>query len=547
MLRFSAFCLSAVLLFTLTVAQDGALSQGSIYPKTIKGLEGDLQLVTNGTADASGKPVLIVMEGSAYKAVRLDASLKPMEELSLTGQTFDAVKWDAVTSLLDDRGMHVLFVSNGKKNADYAMGRVNMDGALAITDFQKITSFPETNVFDPQTTTCKKTLPDLILFDNGAAYDQRERLVRSTDGTHFLLNHYTHKQKGPKKFWFAYLDRDFKMEWSGAVDLPFADSQSDVHQITLDDRGRIHLLVYVLACADPERAGDKLCHETHIVVLSEKGTRIKDLLLDKDFVASARLLPKPNGQLQVALRYGALTGLPGQFLTIDTAITKLKATPLVDQRVTAIRKTKLSVFGAPSMDAVKKPGTSRAVKVPDEIIDLIPAWTGGTLLLEGFRDAAMEIPVGNAVALRTLHGAVRATYFDAKDSIRWQQVVDRAFMTTAGEAYGSIAYQLSEEGILLVYNHSPGGLAAINSTYGEEDVKKKKDQPATVEPSELRSAWLSADGKPAVEHTLGKPEKGFTLCPMTLAMGAAGNAWIKGYDRATQHSFVRFDPQTVRK
>ena len=528
------------------LAQGSTLKPGTSYLKSIKGIEGDLQLVTNGTTDASGKPVLIVMEGSAYKAVRLDASLKPAEELPLTAMVMMGGKWDAVTSLINDQGAHVLFVSNGKNSADYAIGHLNTQGPLTITDVQKLTSFPESNAFDPHTTTCKKTLPDLILFDNGAAYDQTERLVPSPDGKHYLLNHYTHEQKGPKKFWFACLDKDFKVEWSGAIDLPFADVQSDIHQIVLDNSGRVLLLTYVFACGDPERASDKLCHETHITVLSDHCSRMKDLLLEKDFVSSARILPKDNGKLMVAMRYGSLTGLPGLVLSIDSTIAKLKATPLVDQRVPTIRKSKLSVFGMPTLDQVKKPGTSRVVKVPDEIIDLLPAWSGGTLLLEGFRDPAMAIPVGDAIALRTLHGAIRATYFNAKDSMLWQQTVDRAFMTTAGEAYGSVSYKMKDDGLLLLFNHSPGGLSAINSTYSEEDVKKKKDKSPTIEPSEVHSAWISSDGKPAEERTLGKPEKGFTLCPMTMVAGTSGaNAWIKGYDRGSLHQFVEFSPSSL--
>ena len=154
--------------------------------------------------------------------------------------------------------------------------------------------------------------------------------------------------------------------------------------------------------------------------------------------------------------------------------------------------------------------------------------------------------MADAIALRTLHGALRATYLDAKDSIRWQQTIDRAFMTTAGEAYGSVSYKMKDDGLLLLFNHSPGGLNAINSTYGEEDVKKKKDKSPTVEPSEVHSAWISSDGKPAIERTLGKPEKGSTLCPMTTVIGADGaKAWFKGYDRVAQHQFVEFSPSSL--
>ncbi len=304
--------LACTTFFVLTTnAQDATLRMGTTYPKVVKGLEGDLQLVTNGISDASGSPVLMVMEGAGYKAVRLGADLKPSEELSLRQQTFDGVKWDAVTSLLTDKGLHILFVSNGKKTADYGIGVLNVDGALSISGFHKVASFDHPAPFDPSTTTCRKTLPDLILFDSGAAYDQTDRLVASSDGKHFLVNHYTHQEKGPKKFWFACLDQDMNAEWSGMAELPYEDVQSDVHQIVLTNDGRIVLLTYVFKCADQSLAGDKMCHETHITFLRSQGKSVKDLLLDKDFVSSVRLMPKDNGQLIVAMRYGSLTGIPG--------------------------------------------------------------------------------------------------------------------------------------------------------------------------------------------------------------------------------------------
>ncbi len=541
MITRSVLLASAAFLYVLqTTAQDASLRLGTAYPKVVKGLEGDLQLVTNGITDPKGAPVLMVMAGAGYAAVRLGADLTPAEELSLRQQTFDGVKWDAVTSLLTDKGLHILFVSNGKKSADYGIGLLNVDGPLSISGFHKVATFDQPAPFDPTTTTCRKTLPDLILFDSGAAYDQTDRLVASPDGQHYLVNLYTHQEKGQKKFWFACLDREMNAEWSGMAELPFDDVQSDVHQITLTNDGRIVLLTYVFKCADQEQAGDKMCHETHITFLRSQGRSVKDLLLDKDFVSSARLLPKDNGQLMVAVRYGSLTGLPGLVLTIDSAISKLKNTPLVDQRVATIRKTKLTTFGVPEVEAGKKVTGTRATKVPDEVIELMPAWNGGHLLLEGFRDKDLQIQVGDAIAIRTLHGALRATYFDDRDSIRWQQTVDRAFMSTAGEAYGSAAFKLSPDGLLLVYNHTPGGLNAINASYADagED-KKQKDKSPQVEASELRMAFIPSSGQAPKERTLGRPTSGYTLCPMTMVISQSmDKAWVKGYDKGTQHQFA---------
>ena len=59
LLRTSLFTLFLALGSALA-AQETSLKPGISYPKSIKGFEGDLQLVTNGTAAANGKPVLIV-------------------------------------------------------------------------------------------------------------------------------------------------------------------------------------------------------------------------------------------------------------------------------------------------------------------------------------------------------------------------------------------------------------------------------------------------------------------------------------------------------
>lgn len=542
--------LTACCIALTAFAQDGTLIRtGSAFTKTAKGLTGDLHLTVNGGLDASGQPIVFAQEGSGYKVARLNSALQPAEELSLVQQSFDGAKWDAVTCANTANGMRILFVSNTKKNADFGVGTLNTNGALSIVDFHKVVSFPHPCPFDPSVTTCKKTLPDLILFDNGAAYDQSDRLIASPDGQHFLLNHYTHDEKGNKKFWYACADKDFNLLWQGEKELPFPDVNSDVHQIALDNSGRILLLTYVFTCSDPSRASDKMCHETHLTVISAEGMRMKDLLVDKDFVSSARIIPKDNGQILVALRYGALTGQPGVLLSMDTAITRLKPTPLVDQRVPAIRKSKLTAFGMPAVEQGKKsPGATRQQKVPDEIVELLPAWNG-TVLIEGFRDPEMQVPKGEDIAIRQLHGMLRVSFFDTKDSLRWQRTVDRSFMSTAGEAYGCAAFRLLPQGLVLIYNSTPGGLPAINSAYAEEDGdKKKKDKAPTVEASELHAAIVSSDGKVAGEGSIALPEKGYTFCPMTALIASDGaNVWVKGYDRGTQHMYLEFDPRSVLK
>ena len=128
-------------------------------------------------------------------------------------------------------------------------------------------------------------------------------------------------------------------------DLPFPDLRSKVHQIALDNSGRILLLTYVFTCASEERMSDKQCHEMHLTAISAQGAKMKDMLVDKNFVSSARFCAMNDGKIMLGVRYGALTGEPGVLLQIDTAITKLKPTPLVDQRVATIRKVKLTTFG----------------------------------------------------------------------------------------------------------------------------------------------------------------------------------------------------------
>lgn len=526
-------------------AQDAGTQEGAPFSRTNKSLPGDLHLVTGGTVDAQGAPILLAQEGLVCKAVRLGTDLAPAEEVSLAQQAFDGAKWDAVCGLPDASGYHILLVSNTKKTADLGIATLTTDGPLALADFHRVGSFPEPCTFDPGTTTCRKTLPDLILFDNGAFYDQQERLVRSPNGQHYLVNYYTHDKKGNKKFWYICLDKELRPEWSGEKELPFEDVNSDVHEISIDDDGRILVLTYVFTCGTPDRASDKLCHEVHLTLLSDQGVHMKDLLLDKDFVSSARILPRPGGRVLMAMRYGALTGEAGALIALDSAVTKLKPTPLVDQRVPVVHKTKLTPFGMPATDNTKKPaGGSRNAKVPDEVVELLPAWDGGVLLVEGFRDPEMQVPMGDATAIRQLHGALRVSYLDARDSVRWQTTVDRLFLTTAGEAYGSAGLAVAPNGILLVFNTTPGGLTAINASYaGLADEGKKKSKEVIVEPSELHAAWIDKDGKLASNSTLATPSERFTYCPMTLVTDAAvDNAWLKGYDRGTQHRYVHFHP-----
>ncbi len=533
-------------------AQEPGVKPGKPFQKTIKGSSGgDLQFVIGGLAGTDGRAVLFVQEGLAHKLVRLDASLQPTDEVALSQIAFDGKKWDGITPIINGNEMHVLFVSNGKKSCDLAVANVELSGPLTVSTFQKVATFDQPFTFDPEIAISRKSLPDLIIYDNGAAYDHTDRVAVSPDGSHYLIDYCTRDTKGNKKFWYAVLNKDFTAAWSGVKDLPFPDSRSKIHQVMLDNNGRIILLTYVFTCASPEQMSDKQCHEMHLTVLDRKGEKMKDMLVDKDFVSSARACVLSDGGLMLGVRYGALTGQAGELLRIDTAITKLKNTPLVDQRVPAIHKVKLTTFGSPDADPKKKTSASRATaKTPDEIVDVLPAWDGGALLIEEFHDPEMQINVGDAIAMRHLNGAIRATYVDAHDSIRWQQTVDRAFMTTAGEAFESIGYSLNNDGLLIAYNTTPGGLAAINAPAEVEgDAKKsKKDKTPVAEPSALHVAMIGRDGKMILDKSVMIPPKGFTECPMSLVTNADHSAaWISSFDRDKSHNYLEVDPAVLVK
>ncbi|HEX2616890.1 MAG TPA: hypothetical protein VHL57_05060, partial [Flavobacteriales bacterium] len=329
-MRIPSFFLAALLPLLPVIAQSPGVVEGPTFSSSAKTPTPDV--VVDGLRLPDGRSVLFVEDGIHHKLVRLDAALRPTDELSLHDVTFEAIKWQGVAPIVHDGQLHVLLLSGAKKAADYAIAAVDLNGALALSGFKRIASFEQPYLFDRAVVASRKTLPDLILFDNGIAYDERERIVRSPDGQHYLLNFYTREEKGNKQFHFAYLDASFDKLWGGKQDLPYVDIQSDVHQVEIDNTGNIFVLTYVFKCKAEAQASDKNCHETHLTVISQQGTTVKDLLVDKDFVSSARLRQTDDGKVMIAVRYGALTGLPGQVVVIDPTDAKLKATPLVDQR-----------------------------------------------------------------------------------------------------------------------------------------------------------------------------------------------------------------------
>ena len=77
-------------------------------------------------------------------------------------------------------------------------------------------------------------------------------------------------------------------------------------------------------------------------------------------------------------------------------------------------------FGDPAADP-KKP-VSRTAKMPDEVVDLFALPDGSTLVVETFLDNAYQLPMGDAIAMRHLSGAVRLSQVRTNDSLGWQHI-----------------------------------------------------------------------------------------------------------------------------
>lgn len=533
-----ALCLAA----TTAQAQATAIKQGKAFTKTMKGATGDIFTVVDGVFSPDGRHLLYVEEGLTPKVVRLDALMQPTEELVLKDITIDGLKWTGVAPAIEGGTMRCLLVSNGKKNAEYGIGTVNTTGPLSITGFRKLVAFelPYTN--DPGNTMADRPLPDPILFTKGLAYVQQERLVRATDGN-WLLNHFTQNGKGNKRFFFAYLDKDFDVLWNGSVELPYEDIKSSIHQIALAPDGIIRLLTYVFQCKSEEQLGDKNCHELHLTTISENGKTVSDVLLEKDFVSSARMMERSGGKMMLALRYGSLTGQPGVVCTFDPADPKLKPTPLLDQRLPSIRKMRLMAYGDPTSDPRK--AVSRTAKVPNEIVDVLPTADGGAMVVETFLETQFPLPMGDAIAMRHLSGTVRASQVLPNDSLGWQKVLDRALMTTAGQAYEGAEVMRIPEGWLFLHGHTPKGYEAIMRA-GQQAGESKGALPA--EPQVLKGVILDQSGTTLREGTALMMEDGFVPCTMGVLLDPTGNkALVKSYDRGTNYRFTLIDLTALGK
>lgn len=542
----------AFLLATIGLGQAAKVQVGKSFTRVAKGAAGDLHTVVAGVLVDDSQALLYVEDGLVHKVVRLDAQLMPTDELVLSNHAFDGLTWNGAAPFIVDGTLHCLLVSQGKKTTEYAIGAVSTRGAPALGNLKRVATSDLPPSSNATNSLAIRSLPDPILFNKGLSYAQSERIITSPDGQHFLLNNFTLDEKGNKQFWCAYLDKNFKELWSGTKELPYPDFRSRIHQISLANDGTIHLVTYLFKCESEEQVSDKMCHEIHLTTISEDGKTVKDLLVDKDFVSTARLCERDGGKVSMAIRYGSLTGQPGVVMTFDPTDPKLKTTPLVDQRIASIHKTRLMAYGSIEPGA-KKTTVARTAKVPNEVVDLVPAWDGGLILVETFLEPAFQIPMGEAIAMRRLAGDVRTSYIASNDSIKWQQINERAFMTTAGQAYEGVDIHLSDKGLTLLYDHTPKGLDAINvsgqapAEEGEGKGKGKKDKmESPMESGVLKAVTLDTQGKVVAEGTALIHPDGYMPCPNGSIAGNAGKIFlVKCYDRQTTYGYALIDASKV--
>lgn len=537
---------------TLVFGQAAKLHVGKSFSRVAKDANGDVYAVMNGSMVGDKEALLHVEDNMVQKLIRVDAQMNPAEEFALKDLPFDAAIWNGVASIIADGSMYCLLVTNTKKASDFAIAQVEMSGAPALGVIRRVASSGILFRDDPTNSLPYRPQPDPILFSKGLQYAHQERIIAAPDGQHFLLNTFSFDEKGNKRFWFSYLDKEFTELWSGIATLPYADVTSRIHQISLANDGTIHLLAYVFPCESEAQQSDKLCHELHLTTLADRGKTVSDILVEKDFVSSARLCERDGGKLSMALRYGSLTGQPGWVLTFDPLDKKLKPTPLVDQRIPSIRKSKLMAYGSIEAGAKKGP-PSRTAKVPNEVVALIPAWDG-LVLVETFLETAFEVPMGEAIAMRRLGGDVRTSYIASNDSIKWQHIAERAFMTTAGGSYDGVDVHLTASGVTLLYDHTPKGLEAILMSgqapveEGEGKKSKKDKIAAPTESGVLKAITLDPRGAVVAEGTALIHPDGYMPCPERSLMGSSSPVFlVKTFDRKNSYSFALIDAALVGK
>jgi len=222
----------------------------------------------------------------------------------------------------------------------------------------------------------------------------------------------------------------------------------------------------------------------------------------------------------------------------------------VDQRIPSIHKTKLMAYGAIETGA-KKTTNSRTAKVPDEIVALLPGWNDGLVVVETFLETNYQIPMGNALFVRRLAGDIRTSLIGTNDTIQWEHIAERAFMTTAGQSYDGVNVHLHDKGLTLLYDHTPRGLATIDTSgqvdqpEGEGKKGRKDKAMAPAESGVLRATTLDPLGKVVSSGTALIHPDGFIPCPVGAVAGNDGTYVVKTFDRNTAYGFVRINAMAV--
>ncbi|MBK6756091.1 MAG: hypothetical protein IPG69_21495 [Flavobacteriales bacterium] len=122
-------------------------------------------------------------------------------------------------------------------------------------------SFDNAYTVDAATSLGRRPQPDPILFSLGLTSAHQERLVRSPDGQHYLLNMYSHGGKDAKRIWCVYMDAQLNEVWSTTLEFPFADDRSRVLRDLVGGQWERFILSYAFRCDGQEKMGDKMCHE----------------------------------------------------------------------------------------------------------------------------------------------------------------------------------------------------------------------------------------------------------------------------------------------
>jgi hypothetical protein len=199
--------------------------------------------------------------------------------------------------------------------------------------------------------------------------------------------------------------------------------------------------------------------------------------------------------------------------------------------------------------ADQKKTPSRTAKVPDEIVTIMPTWNNGLLVVETFLDEGFQVPMDGAIAMRRLSGDIRTSLVGANDTIQWQQVTPRAFMTTAGRDYEGVYVELKPDRVTLMFDHTPRGLEAILKSgiqapdAAASDGKGKKEKVAEpVEAGVLKALVLDPTGAVVSSGTALLGNDGMMPCPSSVIPSPTGSTYlVKSFDRNAAYRYTLSD------